>query len=109
MFNLIERGYCILTGAETFHVTATFFNFVNQAESSIQDKSSHIISPSYLARPIFACFKKKQRLSCSFCSSCLRRSLPFLSHLCKVTFDIPEAYFRAAQSIILDENFCKNS
>ena len=33
-----------------------------------------------------------KRFSCSNCFSFLRRRLPFLAYLCKVAFDIPEAY-----------------
>ena len=40
---------------------------------------------NYLARPIFACF--------SFLNWCLL----FLVYLCKVTFDIPEAYLEPSQ------------
>ena len=47
---------------------------------------------NHLARPIFACFYKTQRLSCSICFSFLCRYLPFPAHLCKVVFDIPGAY-----------------
>ena len=39
-------------------------------------------SDNYLARP---------RFSCSISFSFLRKCLPFLAHLCKVTSDIPEA------------------
>ena len=40
---------------------------------------------NFLARPIFACF------------SFLRRCLPFLAHLCKLTFYIPKAYLELSQ------------
>ena len=52
---------------------------------------------NYLARPIFAFFYKTQHLSCSICFSFLRRCLPFVAHLCKIKFDIPEAHLKPSQ------------
>ena len=44
-----------------------------------------------------SCFYKTQRFSCSICFSFLRKCLPFLAHLCNVTFDIPQAYLEPSQ------------
>ena len=52
---------------------------------------------NYLARPIFACFYKTQSLFCSIRFSFFRRSLPFIAHLCTVSFDIPEVYLEPSQ------------
>ena len=52
---------------------------------------------NYLAGPIFTCIYKTQRLSCNIWFSFLRRCLPFHANLCKVTFDIPEAYLEPTQ------------
>ena len=52
---------------------------------------------NYLARPIFANFYKTQRFSCSIFFSFLRRCLPFLAHLCKVTSDMSEAHLEPNQ------------
>ena len=52
---------------------------------------------NYLVRPIFVCFYEKRSLSGSICFSFFGRCLPFLGYLCKVTFNIPEAYLGLSQ------------
>ena len=50
-----------------------------------------------MARPVLVCFCKTQHLTYSICFSFLRKCLSFPRHLCKVTFDIPEAYLEPNQ------------